>query len=485
MIFDSLRNNSRILVYIVITAFVGGGLLVGFSGFFDDSNTSNQNQAAYAQQPENIAVVNGQELKSQAYYQALQSYQQRSQGQIGSTQTLALKDRVLTQMINRELLLQKAKEEGIEAKVSDEEIEEQLDQIISNSSKSKDEIEKMLQERNSSLAQIKENMRENLKQQKLIQNLIEQKQDEIEVSEQEIKDMYEQVTASHILIKTDDRSAKEAEAKIKEIKDKIDNGMEFSQAAKEYSEDQASSEEGGSLGTFGHGKMVPEFDKVAFELNQGEISQPVKTEYGYHLIKVNDKQEAKGEKFKDQKDELSKKLREQKSSQAIQSLIQKYKEDSEIEINSPEIKAYRAAQDGNLDQAIKQYKELIDSGKDETYLYSNLAQAYQQQDKSDQAIKYYQQALEKNPEDNQLRLALGNLYQQLEKKEKAVEEFDQVAESAGDNLMLHYQLYSSYQELGYEDKAEAEKEKLKELQKKAAKQRQKLQQDKQKKTENN
>ncbi len=88
--------------------------------------------------------------------------------------------------------------------------------------------------------------------------------------------MADKIRASHILVKT--------KAEINDIKSQIDGGEDFSTLAREHS-DCPSGAEGGDLGSFGHGAMVAEFDKVAFNLEVGDISGSVKTQFGYHLIK--------------------------------------------------------------------------------------------------------------------------------------------------------------------------------------------------------
>jgi peptidyl-prolyl cis-trans isomerase C len=115
---------------------------------------------------------------------------------------------------------------------------------------------------------------------------------DVKVTDEEIKAYYEanqqyfkseeSVTARHILVD----SLEEAQ----EIKNKIDNGMNFEMAAVQHSS-CPSKEQGGNLGSFTRGRMVPEFEQAAFELAIGEVSEPVQTQFGYHIIKVEEKNE--------------------------------------------------------------------------------------------------------------------------------------------------------------------------------------------------
>jgi len=89
------------------------------------------------------------------------------------------------------------------------------------------------------------------------------------------------------------RSADQALARIIEAKQKLDAGGDFAALAKEYSEDTGSQNQGGELGWFGKGRMVAEFEAAAFKLQAGQVSEPVKTQFGYHLIKVEERDPAR------------------------------------------------------------------------------------------------------------------------------------------------------------------------------------------------
>lgn len=131
----------------------------------------------------------------------------------------------------------------------------------------------------------------------------------ITATEEEIQEFYnkykdtfrkpESLRASHILV--DDEEA--ALNIISEIKD----GLEFSEAAKKYSK-CPSNVNGGDLGYFTKGRMVPEFENAAFELNKGEMSKPVKTQFGYHIILVTDKKEASDSSIEEVRDELERQI---------------------------------------------------------------------------------------------------------------------------------------------------------------------------------
>ena len=102
----------------------------------------------------------------------------------------------------------------------------------------------------------------------------------------------EQVRASHILLKTEGKDDAAVKAKAEDVLKQARAGADFSELAKKYSEDEASQKNGGDLDYFGRGRMVAEFDQAAFTLEPGKISDLVKTQYGYHIIKVVDKRPA-------------------------------------------------------------------------------------------------------------------------------------------------------------------------------------------------
>jgi peptidyl-prolyl cis-trans isomerase D len=139
---------------------------------------------------------------------------------------------------------------------------------------------------------------------------------QVTVSDDELRQYYEQhkseyvlperVKAQHILFKTTGKTPDEIEKikdKARQVLDRAKKGEDFSALAKQFSEDSTAAS-GGDLGEFGHGQMVPEFDRAAFSLGVGAISDLVTSQFGIHIIKVNGKQEARERPFEEVKEAI-------------------------------------------------------------------------------------------------------------------------------------------------------------------------------------
>lgn len=158
-----------------------------------------------------------------------------------------------------------------------------------------------------------EDLRESMPMQVKIRKILEP---QVTVTDDEIKEYYdtnkasfseeEQVRASHILVETKE----EADAIVKQLKE----GADFAELAKEKSADTGSKENGGDLDFFKRGDMVTEFSDAAFSMKVGEVSDPVKSDYGYHIIKVTDHKDAKDYTLEEKKEEIRKTLVNQKVS---------------------------------------------------------------------------------------------------------------------------------------------------------------------------
>jgi peptidyl-prolyl cis-trans isomerase C len=116
-----------------------------------------------------------------------------------------------------------------------------------------------------------------------------------------------EVHARHILFRTpagDEKASKEAEDKLKAVIVRLKKGEDFAKVASEVTEDPSGKANGGDLGYFSKDQMVPEFSEVAFKLDKGQISEPVKTQFGWHVIKIEDKRVKEPPKFEDVKPQI-------------------------------------------------------------------------------------------------------------------------------------------------------------------------------------
>ncbi|PFD42374.1 peptidylprolyl isomerase [Bacillus cereus] len=151
------------------------------------------------------------------------------------------------------------------------------------------------------------------------------------VTEKDVKDYYKpEIKASHILV-SDENEANE-------IKKKLDAGASFEELAKKESQDIASKDNGGDLGYFGAGKMTPEFEKAAYKLKVGQISNPVKSPNGYHIIKLTDKKDLKP--YDEVKDSIRKNIEEERLADPSysQKLLQDELKKANIKINDSDLK---------------------------------------------------------------------------------------------------------------------------------------------------
>ncbi|PLX50433.1 MAG: hypothetical protein C0613_04205 [Desulfobulbaceae bacterium] len=123
----------------------------------------------------------------------------------------------------------------------------------------------------------------------------------------------EQRTARHILIKADGTNDDESKARAEEILAQLRNGADFSELARKFSEDPGTAGQGGALGTFSRGQMVPAFDEAVFGLAEGEISDLVKTRFGYHIIEVQSVTPARTTPLAEVKESITHTLKEQQA----------------------------------------------------------------------------------------------------------------------------------------------------------------------------
>jgi foldase protein PrsA len=166
-------------------------------------------------------------------------------------------------------------------------------------------------------------------------NLLEKKAvyKTLTVSDKELKDAYAaykpEIRARHILV-NDEKTANDIEAK-------LSSGAKFEDLVKQYSQDTGTASKGGDLGWFGTGAMDQDFEKAAFALNKNQISAPVKSQYGYHIIQVTDIKEKQS--FEKMKSTLTDQVKQSKFTQdAIQNVLKAEFKKANVNIPDSELK---------------------------------------------------------------------------------------------------------------------------------------------------
>lgn len=287
---------------------------------------------------DNVAMVNGTPITQVDFDRAL-GFARQQFSKMGQTADDAqMKEGVLDQLIGGELLYQESKRAGI--RIDEKTVDEQLDQWKKRFPNDED-YKEALKQMNLSEAQMKSDIEKALATEKFVVDTFVNK---TTVSEKEIKDFYdnnpdrfkqfEQVQASHILIKLkpDANESEQAEAlkKIKDIQEKLKKGEEFAELAKAHSQCPSSSK-GGDLGYFERGQMAPPFEEAAFNLKSGEVSDIVKTQFGYHLIKVADKKPEGMIPFDKIRERLGQYLKQEKVQKEVREFVAKVRKEAKVE----------------------------------------------------------------------------------------------------------------------------------------------------------
>ncbi len=315
-----IRKKMKIILIIVI-AFFGVSIFYGLGQY-----RSSQQRKLYIAEVNSVGITFDQ--WQTAFSNAISRYDDITLSSMDQSLINSFKKNVLEQIINYELLFQQAKEEKV--KISKSDINLEIDKIKDNFS-SPEEFNKVLKANKLTLTQLKDD----IKRQLMIQYILEEAKNKINITDDELLEYYnknkesffesEKVHARHILVETEE----EAKNIIRQLNEGI---IDFAELAKEKSI-CPSAENGGDLGFFAKGQMVKEFEDVAFSLKPGEISEIVKTEFGYHIIKCEEKKEEYSPSFEEVKDQINNILRYQRENEAILALISKLKEEANIVIN--------------------------------------------------------------------------------------------------------------------------------------------------------
>ncbi len=309
----------------------------------DTNKTLNSSQTTQTNNDKVIATVNGEPIYK-SKLDKLVKKQLRKDSKYKSTGSNALgikiaEKKVLNVLINNELLIQASKKED------SKDIDKKVDQELEKLAEKFGGIEKYKRYLPEEMTDSE--FRAYLKKKLLVQDYLK-KQGVIDpyIPEEKIKEFYnarksnfrseELVNVSQILlpIKPNDTQEKKDAVlkKAKEIRQMLIDGEDFAKLARKYSQSAEANATGGNLGMIKKGYMPKEFDKVAFSMKIGDISEPIKTKFGYHIITISDRQEAKTASYEKSKDFIKKFLQERETTKKMALLMKKLRKEAKIQI---------------------------------------------------------------------------------------------------------------------------------------------------------
>lgn len=468
-----------------------------------------------------VATVDGKPV-SRAEYEYRLAYFGRMQP-TDVTEQRRLKTMVLDTMIDTQLLMQAARAEGI--RVSGADLKAEKDRLVQETMDTqysdRRALRRILESRNQSLEAFKAELRDKLPDDETLRsNLLFEKLEEkiksgVTMTDEQLKQSYEQVKARHILIdpealiaeaeaaaegeqaeaptNTGEESAEapanageqaeapaaeaqprmtldEAKQKAREtlldLKKQVEDGADFAKLAEEHSDDPGSGAQGGDLGWFGRGQMVPEFEETAFALQPGQVSDVIETQFGLHIIQVEDKKLELPEDFEQKKEQYRTEKLEEAKNQAWQRYMMQLRESASIEIVDPELRAYKLLEEDpvkNAAQAAELLAQAAQADPNNASARFELASLLQQAGQTEEAIKVLTELVssEAGARSGQAHMRLGMMLKEAGRNDEALEQFKSASEWAQgfdwQNMFIHMQLQGIYEELKQSELAAQEK----------------------------
>jgi parvulin-like peptidyl-prolyl isomerase len=295
--------------------------------------------------PDTVATVDGSDIKKEELekeFNNVLAAQKITAASVPEEQRLQGYRMLLEDIITNKLL----SKASADTKVTDDEVNAQFERIKGNFG-SEAELKKQVEAAGETLDKVKTGLRDRLREEHWIDSQVK---DKVKVTDAEAEDFYkknpdkfqmpEQVRASHILVKVAPDATPqvvvEKEKAAQAIADRVKKGEDFAKLAKELSEDPSAKENSGDLNFFTKEAMVPEFSKAAFAMKKGDISDPVRSEFGYHVIKVTDRKDAETVSLDKVKPQLLAFLEKQKKQQEIEKVLQDVRSKADVKINLPE-----------------------------------------------------------------------------------------------------------------------------------------------------
>jgi peptidyl-prolyl cis-trans isomerase C len=426
-----------------------------------------------------IARVDGFKITRAVFDANVRMRMNGPMGEMDFTQQRYVKSGTLDALIEAALLREAARKANL--KVTSQDIsqkkEQTLDDVMTQKFPDRKRLRDYLQKKKISLDEYKAELRkelfqdpEALKEQLTQEKLQKQVEDAVNITDQDLKDSYTEVQASHILIdpKKEAEKAQAAEKgkaapvdgdalakqKAEQLLQQIRGGADFAKLAKENSADPGSGTKGGDLGWFKRGMMVKEFDDVAFKLKPGQVSDLVKTQFGYHIIKVVGQRSTLPKDFEKNKEALRTQFKDERKYKVWQEYRDGLKKAARIEVMDPELQAYRLQDEGKAEEAKQLLQQAVAADPANLSAAWELAGLLQQANATQEAVDLLDKLAvnETAVRVPRLHLQRGELYQKLNQKPKAIEAYKQALDWASaftqQNMMVNMQLETKLSALG-------------------------------------
>ncbi len=330
----------------------------------------------------------------------------------------------LGQSIDFTLLLDEADKK---VRVSGREVDSAIDGIMRQQKvASKKDLENALKRAGLDYGKFRNLIRDEIAVQKFSMRM----RDEVKITPADLRE----VKASHILLSS--------EAQAKTLLSRLKAGEDFAALAKQYSLDRGSAARGGDLGYFTTGSMVEPFEAAAFSLNKGETSGIVRSQFGYHIIKVTD---SRLRKFPGPQKDIEKVALQEKQQKTFQRWYADVRSRAKIEIISPELKAGDFRIKGKLAEAVAEYNKAIKFNPMNPFLHIFLGDTYFGLRQKDLAINEYETAIKMQGGNPEFYLVLGKAYESLGEKGLAAEQYKKASLVAGDNKPFHERLLKLFE----------------------------------------
>jgi peptidyl-prolyl cis-trans isomerase C len=324
------------VIAIVATLIIGGAAAAG--------------SFIWAGQNAFAAKVNGQVISTEEFTTYVERAKKQYAGQIGmdfnspagQTMLVNLKKNIMNSLVEMSLMRQEAANMGIKA--DDTEFKSKFDELLKARYKGdRKAFDEDLNRNKYTYEEFEKQFKQQILLSKLYQKIIEK----VTINEGDLKkyydehlDMYkepEKIKAQHILIKAEegkkDQEAK-AKAKAEALVAQLKGGADFAKLAKENSDDSSNKDTGGDLGAFAKGMMVTEFEEASWKLKPGDITPtPVKTRFGYHIIKRGETLPAMTKAFSDVKESIKTQLERERKQKTFEDWLKQSKTKAKIEIN--------------------------------------------------------------------------------------------------------------------------------------------------------